>query len=166
MKTYWRVEVLNIATRWRWVVNFTHRPLYPRGKRPRYPLDTRLDDPHSWSGRGGEEKNSHFCPSREMNRGHPTRSVVSILTELPRLPLTVSNIWLYNELSTAFYMLSIGLHCTRSAVHTGRERLTSLSCSQSLQCSLLWPHYVRQTCNKNNAHWNPQANSSCNCRSN
>jgi hypothetical protein len=38
------------------VVNFTPRPLYPRGKSPRYPLDRRLDGPQSRSGRFGEEK--------------------------------------------------------------------------------------------------------------
>jgi hypothetical protein len=31
-------------------------PLYPRGKRPRFPLDQRLDGPQSRSGRCGEEK--------------------------------------------------------------------------------------------------------------
>jgi hypothetical protein len=38
------------------VVNFTPRPLYPRGKSPRYPLDRRLGRPQSRSGRSGEEK--------------------------------------------------------------------------------------------------------------
>jgi hypothetical protein len=33
-------------------------PLYHQGKRPWYPLDRRLGDPHSQYGRGGEEKNS------------------------------------------------------------------------------------------------------------
>jgi hypothetical protein len=34
----------------------------PPGKRPRYPLDRRLDGPQSRSGRGGEEKNSQPPP--------------------------------------------------------------------------------------------------------
>jgi hypothetical protein len=38
------------------VFNFTPRPLYHRGKRPRYPLDRRLGGPQSRSGRFGEEK--------------------------------------------------------------------------------------------------------------
>jgi hypothetical protein len=38
------------------VVNFTPRPLYPRGKSPRYPLERRLGGPQSRSGRSGEEK--------------------------------------------------------------------------------------------------------------
>jgi len=33
------------------------RPLYPGAKRLRYPLDRRLGEPQSRSGRGGEEKN-------------------------------------------------------------------------------------------------------------
>jgi len=28
--------ILNLGTRWRWMVSFTLRPLYPRGKSPRY----------------------------------------------------------------------------------------------------------------------------------
>jgi hypothetical protein len=40
------------------VVSFTPRPLYRQGKSPWYPLDRRLGEPQSLSGRGGEEKNS------------------------------------------------------------------------------------------------------------
>jgi hypothetical protein len=36
---------LDLGTSWRWVVSFTPRPLYPRGKSPRYPLNTRLSGP-------------------------------------------------------------------------------------------------------------------------
>jgi hypothetical protein len=38
------------------VVSFMPRPLYPRGKSPRYPLDRRLGGPQNRSGRRGEEK--------------------------------------------------------------------------------------------------------------
>jgi hypothetical protein len=34
-------------------VGFTTRPLYPRGKSPRYPMDKRLDGPQSRSGHWG-----------------------------------------------------------------------------------------------------------------
>jgi hypothetical protein len=45
----------------RWVVSFTPRPLYPQGKRPWCPLDSRLGGPQSRSGRGDEERDSHPC---------------------------------------------------------------------------------------------------------
>jgi len=32
-------HILNRGCRWRWVVSFTLRPLYLRGKSPRHPLD-------------------------------------------------------------------------------------------------------------------------------
>jgi hypothetical protein len=32
-------RILDLCGRWRWVVNFTYRPLYPQGKSPWYPLD-------------------------------------------------------------------------------------------------------------------------------
>jgi hypothetical protein len=39
MKTYWgsggiAPRILDLSTRWRWVVSFTPRPLYPRGREP------------------------------------------------------------------------------------------------------------------------------------
>jgi hypothetical protein len=40
-------------------------PLYPQGKSPWYPLERRLGGPHSWPGRGGEEKNSKPLPGFE-----------------------------------------------------------------------------------------------------
>jgi len=35
------------------------------------------------------KKKSYHCPCREMNHGRPARSLVSILTELPRLHLAL-----------------------------------------------------------------------------
>jgi len=35
-------HILNLGARWRWVVSFTPRPLYRRGKNLRYALDRRL----------------------------------------------------------------------------------------------------------------------------
>jgi hypothetical protein len=70
MKAYWGAEVqlhafFDLDTRWTWVVSFTHRPLYPQGKSPWYPMDTRLGGPQSRSGRGGEEKNPQLPPGIE-----------------------------------------------------------------------------------------------------
>jgi hypothetical protein len=45
---------LKLSTSWRWVVSFTPRPLYLRGRSPRYPLDKRLGGPQSRSGRRGD----------------------------------------------------------------------------------------------------------------
>jgi hypothetical protein len=69
MKLCWRIggvapRILDLGTRWKWVVSFAARPLYTRGKSPWYPLDRSLGGPQSRSGRGGEEKNSH---SRHSN---------------------------------------------------------------------------------------------------
>jgi hypothetical protein len=50
----WRYSfiILDVGTRWRWVVSFTPQLLYPRGKSPQYPLDKRL---------GGPQSRSRFC---------------------------------------------------------------------------------------------------------
>jgi hypothetical protein len=34
-------RILDLGTRWRWVVSFTLQPLYPQGKGPWYPFDRR-----------------------------------------------------------------------------------------------------------------------------
>jgi hypothetical protein len=56
---------LHVGSSRRWVGSFTPRPVYPRGKNPSYPLDTRLGGPQSQSGRCGEEK--ILDPSRTRN---------------------------------------------------------------------------------------------------
>jgi len=44
--------ILNLGARWKWVVSFSTRSLYIRGKNPSYPLDGRLGGPQSQSGHG------------------------------------------------------------------------------------------------------------------
>jgi hypothetical protein len=71
MKAYWRSggiapRILDLCTRWRWVVNFTPRPLYPQGENPWYPLDRRLGGPQSRSGSDGKEKNSQPLPGLDL----------------------------------------------------------------------------------------------------
>jgi len=58
-------RVLNIGSNWR-LVSFMTRPLYPRGKSPRYPLHRMLGLPQSRSGLNGEEKTSHHCLCRKL----------------------------------------------------------------------------------------------------
>jgi hypothetical protein len=69
-------RILDLGTRWRWVVNFTPSRFTPQGKNPpQYPSDRRLGGPQSWSGRGGEEKNSQPPPGIELpNPDRPARS--------------------------------------------------------------------------------------------
>jgi hypothetical protein len=80
MKTYWGSggtvpRILDVGTRWRWVVCFTPRPFYPQRKSPRYPLDRRLGGLQSRSGRGGEEKNWQPAPGIEpQNTDSPAHS--------------------------------------------------------------------------------------------
>jgi hypothetical protein len=75
MRTYgeWRYSstILDLDSRWMWVVSFTLRPLYFRGKGPQCPLNSRLGGLCSRSGRSEIEIS---CPCRETNPGRPTRS--------------------------------------------------------------------------------------------
>jgi hypothetical protein len=50
VRTYWRSGgiapfILDLGTRWMWVVSFTLRPPYSQGKIPHYPLDRKLGGP-------------------------------------------------------------------------------------------------------------------------
>jgi len=63
MKTYWGSggidpRILNLCTRWRWVVSFTPRSLCLRGKSLLYPLVGGWVGPIAGLGRLGEEKKS------------------------------------------------------------------------------------------------------------
>jgi hypothetical protein len=64
MKTYWGSD---LGTRWRWVVIFTPRPLYPQGKSPWYPLG----GAQSRSGHGGEQNNFQPLPGLEPPINQP-----------------------------------------------------------------------------------------------
>jgi hypothetical protein len=68
----WRYNS-DLSIRWRWVVSFTSRPLYPLGKISQYPLDRRLGGPHSQSGHCEIEKN--FLPLSEVE---PRSSIPSL----------------------------------------------------------------------------------------
>jgi hypothetical protein len=65
------LHFVNPVTSWRWVVSSTPRPLYPRGKWPRYPLDRRMGGPHNRPGRRGEEKSIDPTGTRTATRLSP-----------------------------------------------------------------------------------------------
>jgi hypothetical protein len=50
-----------------------------------YSLERKQGGPQNWSGGGGEEGKSHHCRCLELNPCRPIRSLVTLLTELPRL---------------------------------------------------------------------------------
>jgi hypothetical protein len=52
--------ILDLRTRWRWVVSFIPQLLYPQGKSPWYPLDRRLGGLQSSSGHGNEKNSQHL----------------------------------------------------------------------------------------------------------
>jgi hypothetical protein len=47
--------ILDVVTRWKWVVSFMTRPLYFQRKSPRFPLDKRQGGPQTRSGRCGRK---------------------------------------------------------------------------------------------------------------
>jgi hypothetical protein len=63
----WRYNfiIYDLSTTLRWVVRFTDRPLYPKGKEPPYPLDRRLGGHQSRSGPCGVQKNHLSLPGIE-----------------------------------------------------------------------------------------------------
>jgi hypothetical protein len=63
------ILILNLRIRQRWVVNFTHWPFHPQGKRFWYPLN-RLFGPHSWTGHF-EDKNLLHLPGYKLQLAQP-----------------------------------------------------------------------------------------------
>jgi hypothetical protein len=66
------------------VVSFTPRPLYPQGKRPRYPLDKRLGGPQYRSGRRGKEK---ILPLLGLEKYGPIYYAMETKIAIPRISL-------------------------------------------------------------------------------
>jgi hypothetical protein len=78
-------RILDLGSRWRWVISFTPRPLHSQGKSLRYPLHRSLGGPQSRSGSDGEEKNSQPPTGIETQELRCTaHSLVTIPTELSR----------------------------------------------------------------------------------
>jgi hypothetical protein len=75
--------ILDLGTRWRWVVRFTSRPLYPGERAHRYLLDRSMSGPQSRSGRYGEEKK--LTPPGNLTPGRPARSLLLYRLSFSRL---------------------------------------------------------------------------------
>jgi hypothetical protein len=78
-------RILDLGTRWRWMVSFTPLLLYLQGNGPWHPLDRRLGGLQSRYGPGGEEKNSQPLPGLELPIIRPVAQCYT--TELSRLLL-------------------------------------------------------------------------------
>jgi hypothetical protein len=81
----WRYSstILDLSTRWRWVVSFMHRPLYSQGMRARCPVDRRLGGLQSRVRYCGEDKN--LLPLPGIERWPSSPQSVTIVTEVSRL---------------------------------------------------------------------------------
>jgi hypothetical protein len=87
----WRYSSIthDLSTRYGWVVILMPRPLYPRGKKPQYPLNRGLGGPHSRSGPCGVEKNLlplpgiEPQPSSSARRYPDSSSACSLQVQLP-----------------------------------------------------------------------------------
>jgi hypothetical protein len=94
---------LELGTSWRWVVNFTPWPLYPRGKSPRYPLSRWLGGPQSRSGRFGEEK---------INDPTGTRTPIPLSSSPPVILGFIMWSTIYKSVLVIYYVCSTK-HCIR-----------------------------------------------------
>ena len=77
--------IINVGTRWRWMVNLTPRPLYPREENPGNHERGGLGGPQSRYGRFGEER----CRTGIRASGRPVHRLIATPTTLPSsLPVT------------------------------------------------------------------------------
>jgi hypothetical protein len=133
-------RILNLVIIWSWVFDQLHVPAaISPCKEPRFPLDRRLCGPRSRSGRGGEEVKNPIR-HRETKPGHPARSLVAILTELPWL-YEYSNSSLIKSVEGCWMLIWSEVKKTKASHHLDTFSLKLTSCgtygSSSSQCSLL-----------------------------
>jgi hypothetical protein len=98
--------ILDLGTRWRrWVVSFTLRRFYPRGKSPQYQLYRKLGGVQSRTGRYGEEKFSSPC--RESNPHYlaatSTTHMYVGLYSLMR-DLRLSQLWIWKRVCSGMWL--------------------------------------------------------------
>jgi hypothetical protein len=85
----WRCSstILNHDTKWKCMISFTNRSLYPRGE-PRNPLNRTLDRHQSRYALYGEKENLLPPPGIELRLlGRPVSILVAVPIELSRIPL-------------------------------------------------------------------------------
>jgi hypothetical protein len=104
---------LDPDTSWRWVISFTLRPPYPRGKSPRYSLDRRLVRPRNRFGRRGENS----WPYRHLNSvPSVAQPVVSRYTDCAiSVPVFLRN---YSKFTYNIYAGVADLHYTAVNFHS------------------------------------------------
>jgi len=74
-----RSQEVNLSAVWWWIIGFTTRPLYPRGKCVQYVKDTKPNGLQSWSGRLSQQKNNlHLPTTKPKFLGHQARSPFTI----------------------------------------------------------------------------------------
>jgi len=82
---YSSTHILNLGTKWKWVIRFVPWLLYPWWRSPQYHLNRGLGGPQSQSGNDGKETNPYPC--WESNPGHAVQRLVTILSH-PGSPYT------------------------------------------------------------------------------
>jgi hypothetical protein len=76
---------LDFGTSWRWLINFTPRPLYPWGKSLQYPFDRRLVGPQNRSRLLGEEKTLDPTGTRNPTPQSSSSQPIAVPTTVSRL---------------------------------------------------------------------------------
>jgi hypothetical protein len=116
------------------VVSFTHRPLYPRGKSPRDPLNMRLGGSQCRSGRRGEEKILYPTGIRTPTLGHPVRSQYVYQLRYPG-SFRVQNLKEYPSSDR----VSRGCISRRNSYRISRLLASYLAQNYTVQCWSLYP---------------------------
>jgi hypothetical protein len=146
-------RILNLGTRWRWVISFTLRPLYSRKESP-VPIGLEAGWASELVWTGGRREISLPCTCWGSNLDCPPRSLVAILTELPWLLERLTVAQLVQKFS-AFYEIRSFIAVFTKAHHSnlswGRciqckaAYLVSVSVSVSVRCNLMLSSQIAQS---------------------
>jgi hypothetical protein len=101
----WRFSstILDLGTRWKWVVSFMPRPLYLQGNSSPCPLDRRLRGPKNRSGRCGVGKKI-CCSCRELNPARSARKPIALLYRTLRKSLKLTVPLTELQIYVSFYL--------------------------------------------------------------
>jgi hypothetical protein len=128
--------ILDLSTRWRWVVSITPQLLYLWGKSLQYQLDKTLVEPKSQSGHCEVEKNLLPQPSSPQPVTIPTELIPFISSHHSAGQL----LQLHSNFIQCFKGVSIRSEQCSVMIKIHRcLKIISVACSM---CLTYWPHFI------------------------
>jgi hypothetical protein len=120
--------VLDLDNRWRWVVSFTSRLFYPRGKSPRYPSDRGAVE--TWHRSGRREKKINLAPIGKT-------TILDFTLQWNRILLAIKQQRIRYKRSSLEERATLKCNRRNFSERTKTRRISCNSCNSATSCSEL-----------------------------